>query len=379
MDYNKTEKSYLDYTNMCKMLIKNTFFTSNDLDYIDISDDNLSIDDIVKKHRLKMIDIKLEHTMRMIEQVINMNNTLGLKVELGLVLKVAVLYHDIGRMRQSTWSNTFNDNIYIRLNKPFKNHSEDGYNIFINNDFNVDKNYIPIIASSILNHQDLHNKPKLNYKYTGNLSNINIDDIVTGNIELNDGEWQIVSLITQLVADIDKSDILYQHLSDDFKMIREYVYDNSKDTLDNISIKWDVSKKEIIEYNKINESSYEPRRIKIPIKNMPISKLEPPPYMKEMFYNNTWPELRILIQDENWNFISILWWRLSHFLNEISFTSTLINIEETKLLEKIYQKIPTRLRPLVDEVFEYSKKVLVEERIKENKGKIYLKKNQSNK
>ena len=182
MDYNKTEKSYLDYTNMCKMLIKNTFFTSNDLDYIDISDDNLSIDDIVKKHRLKMIDIKLEHTMRMIEQVINMNNNLGLKVELGLVLKVAVLYHDIGRMRQSTWSNTFNDNIYIRLNKPFKNHSEDGYNIFINNDFNVDKNYIPIIASSILNHQDLHNKPKLNYKYTGHLSNINIDDIVTGNI-----------------------------------------------------------------------------------------------------------------------------------------------------------------------------------------------------
>lgn len=374
MDYNKTEKSYLDYINMCKMLIKNTFFTSDDLDYIDISDDNLSIDDIVKKHRLKMIDIKLEHTMRMIEQVINMNNTLGLKVELGLVLKVAVLYHDIGRMRQSTWSNTFNDNIYIRLNKPFKNHSEDGYNIFMNNDFNVDKKYVPVIASSILNHQDLHNKPKLNYRYTGNLSDINIFDIVTGNIELNDGEWQIVSLITQLVADIDKCDILYQHLSDDFKMIREYVYDNSRDTLDNISIKWDVSKKEIIEYNKINESSYEPRRIKIPIKNMPISKLEPPYYMKDMFYNNSWPELRILIQDENWNFISILWWRLSHFLNEISFTSTLINIEETKLLEKIYQKIPTRLKPLVDEVFEYSKKVLVEDRIKENKGKIYLKK-----
>ena len=53
--------------------------------------------------------------------------------------------------------------------------------------------------------------------------------------------------------------------------------------------------------------------------------------MKEMFYNNSWPELKVLIQDENWNFICILWWRLSHFLNQISFSSTLINIEESKL------------------------------------------------
>ena len=374
MDYNKTYKSYIDYVNICRILIKNTFFTSDNLDYIDIKDDNLSIDTIVKQHRLKMIDIKLEHTMRMIEQVLNINETLGLKINLGLVLKVAVLYHDIGRMRQATWSNTFNDNIYIRMNKPFKNHSEDGYNIFINNDFNIDKKYIPIIANSILHHQDLHTKPKLNYKFTSNLEDINIDDIITGRIELNDSEWQIVSLITQLVADIDKSDILYQHLSDDFKMIREYIYDNSKDTLDNIALKWNVPKKEIIEYNKINENSYEPRRIKIPIKNMPIDKLAPPQYMKDMFYNNSWPELKILIQDENWNFISILWWRLSHFLNEISFTSTLVNIEESKLLDEIYNKIPVRLRPLVDEVFKYSKEVLVTKKIEDNKGLIYIKK-----
>ena len=32
----------------------------------------------------------------------------------------------------------------------------------------------------------------------------NIDDIVTGKFKLNDGEWEIASLIVQLVADIDK-------------------------------------------------------------------------------------------------------------------------------------------------------------------------------
>lgn len=373
MDYDKTYQSYMNYVNKCRNMIKKAFFTEEDAFRLDIKNDSLGIDEIVKKHRLKMIDIKLDHTMRMVEQVIKINENLGFKVDLALVVKVAVLYHDIGRMRQSTWCNTFGDSIYKIMNRPFNNHGEEGYDIFMNNDFEVEDRYIPIIGESILHHQDLHTQPKLNYRYNSSLKDINVNDIVTGNLELNSAEWQVVSLITQLVADIDKTDILYQHLSEDFDMIRDYVFDNSRDSLDNISKNWGVSKKEIVEYNKIDENKYEPRRIKIPIENMPIEKLEPPQYMKEMFYNNSWPELRVLIQDKNWNFICILWWRLSHFLNEISFSSTLINIEESKLLEQIYEKIPGRLRPLVDEAFEYAKEVFVNGRIKENKGNIYLK------
>ena len=98
MDYNRTYRSYMDYIDICRMIIKNSFFNKNDLDYIDINDEELSIDEVVKRHRLKMIDIKLDHTMRMIEQVINTNEILGFRTSLGLVLKVAVLYLDIGRM-----------------------------------------------------------------------------------------------------------------------------------------------------------------------------------------------------------------------------------------------------------------------------------------
>ena len=96
--------------------------------------------------------------------------------------------------------------------------------------------------------------------------------------------------------------------------------------------------------------------------------------MKKMFYDNSWPPLKELVTDNNWNFITILWWRLSHFLNAISFTSTLINIHENKLLEDIYNKIPDKIKPLVKEAFEYSKEVLVENKINKNKGNIYLKK-----
>ena len=365
----------MSYVNKCRNLIKATFFTYDDAHNLHFgSVENLEINDIVRNHRLKMIDIKLEHSMRMIEQIIKINNNLCFKLDLELVIKVATLYHDIGRISQATWCNTFSDDIYRKMNMSFANHGEEGYNIFLTNDFSIDDKYVPVVGEVILHHLDYDRIPNLNYRFEGNLSNINIDDILTGKFELNDLELQIVSLVVQLVADVDKIDILYQHLSDDFGMIRDYIYDYSKDTLDNISKKWCVSKEEIVRFNKIDESSYSPKVIKIPVLNMPLSKLEVPGYMKDMFYNDSWPELKLLIQDKNWNFITVLWWRISFFLNSIRFTSTLINIEESKLLEKIYIKIPDRFKVLVCDAFEYANNILVDDRIRKNKGKIYLKK-----
>ena len=112
MEYNGTYKSYMDYTNLCRTIIRNTLFTSDDTFNLNIVNDELGIGEIIKKHRLKMIDIKVDHTMRMVEQVVKINENLGLRINLGLVIKVATLYHDIGRMRQATWSNTFADSIY---------------------------------------------------------------------------------------------------------------------------------------------------------------------------------------------------------------------------------------------------------------------------
>lgn len=375
MEYNKTLGSFVNYTNKCREQIRQMLFSKEDAKGLNLSgkESESEIDEIVTKHRLKMIDIKLDHTMRMVEQVIKINEKLGIQIDLNLVIKVAVLYHDIGRMRQSTWCNSFADSNYISMNKSFSNHGEDGYDIFLNNNFNVDEKYVPVIGQTILHHQDVHTQPKLQFRYDGNLDKINIDDIITGKFELNEAEWQVTSLIVQLVADIDKTDILYQHLSEDFNMIRDYIDDKSMDTLDNIAAYWCVSKKEIIEYNNIDESRYEPQRIRIPIKNMDLNRLIVPSYMREMFYNNSWLELREMIKDRNWTFITILWWRLSHFLNQISFNSVLINIEESKLLDQIYEKIPDELKFLVEEAFAYARNELVENRIKDNSENIYLK------
>lgn len=371
MDYNSVYESFIQYTNRCRELIKSTFFTSKDTKYLKCEDES-RINEIVSNHRNKMIDIKLMHTMRMIEQIIKINEILGVRIDLNLVIKVAILYHDIGRFRQATWSNSFSDRIYEEENQPFINHGEDGYDIFMNEDFCVLEKYIPIIGQSILHHVDLRKEPRLHYRFKNDLNFINIDEIITGKKELTASEWQIASLIVQLVADVDKADILYQHLTDDFDMIRDYVTDNSGDSLDDIAKYWGVSKEEIIEYNQIDEDSYVRRTIKIPIRNMPIEKLEVKDYMKRMFYDNSWPDLKELIKDRHWNFVSILWWRISHFLNELTFTSTLINIEESNLLEEIYKKVPDRLKPLVSEAFQYAQEVLVKEKIDAFSNNIYL-------
>lgn len=373
MDYYESYKSFNDYVNKCRNIIRERVYTKNDAFNLNIVDDRLGISEIIKNHRLKMIDIKVNHTMRMIEHIVKINENLGLKVNLGLVTKIAILYHDIGRMRQATWSNTYADSIYKKLGSKFNNHGEDGYDIFLKNDFDVDEKYIPVIGQTILHHQDVKSQPKLQYRYDKDLREINIDDIVTGKFELNESEWEITSLIVQLVADIDRADILYQHLSDDFNMIRDYVTDNSMESLDEISLYWCVPKDEIIKYNGIDEATYEPQSIRIPIKNMDLNRLIVPSYMREMFYNDSWLDLRELIKDRNWNFITILWWRLSHFLNQISFNSVLVTLEESNLLEQIYEKVPDELKFLVEEAFAYARNELIERRIKENVGNIYIK------
>ena len=373
MEYNKTYNSFIEYIDKCRFIINNSIFNTLDIDYLEY-DYKISIDNFIKKHRLKMIDIKLEHTNRMLEQIVNINNKLELKPNLDLLIKIAILYHDIGRFSQATWCNTFSDSIYKKKKSIFDNHSEEGYYIFLNNDFNIFEKYIPIISNSILYHQFHHISDKLNYKFNTNLNNINIDNIITGSYFFNEKEWQVASLIVQLVADLDKIDILYQHLTSDFKMIREYVYDTSYNSIEQLAKKWGITPKEIIEYNNLEDKNYEGIKIKIPIVNVSIDKLRIPNYMKEMFYNNNWKELDVLIKDNNWNFITILWWRLSHFLNKIEFVETLVNVYDNNLLEKIYHNIPVRLRPLFEEAFNYSKEVLIEDKIKENKGRIYIKK-----
>jgi len=373
MEYNVVEEKFKLYIEKCRQILKDKLLNRKNI-YKMKEDKEENIDLNTYNSRINMINIKIDHTMRMIEKVIRTNELLNLKFDFQLVIKVAVLYHDIGRFRQATWSDSFSDDEYANKNFPFINHGYDGYDIFLNEDFAVDEQYIPIIGESIKHHVNIETAEHLHYRYDTDVAKININDIVTGKLNLTEAECHAASLITQLVSDIDKIDILYQYLTPNCDFIRDYLVDKSNDTLDNIAKKWGIDKKEIIEYNQIDEPIYKPKAIRIPIQNVEISKLEIPDYMKEMFYNNTWPELNDLKKDPNWNFITVLWWRLSHFLNNINFNSILITAEEMNLIESIEKTIPEKLKPVFKEAFEYTEEVLIRKTIKNNQDGIYIKK-----
>ena len=78
MEYNKTLNSFVNYTNKCREKIREMLFTKEDAKGLNLTgkESNSEINEIITKHRLKMIDIKLDHTMRMVEQVIKINENI---------------------------------------------------------------------------------------------------------------------------------------------------------------------------------------------------------------------------------------------------------------------------------------------------------------
>src|SRR5574344_2024168 len=114
------------------------------------------------------------------------------------------------------------------------------------------------------------------------------------------------------------------------------------------------------------------KTIKIPSLNVLPSKLTVPIDIQKRFFNNEDMDLKELQNRRDWTFITGMWWRLDHFLNSINFTSNLEIVEENKLLESIFATYPDKYKPLVEPAFIYAKEELLNKRIIENHGQIYV-------
>lgn len=403
MNYNESKIKFDAYVEQCRQDIIKQFFI-NEADFLqsnnlntenNIIDLSLTPEENKKRNavnkRLNMIRIKLDHTMRMVEEIIRINEEMGIKLDFQLVMKLAILYHDIGRFEQATWSDTYVDNAYTNNNKKYngnevQDHGQAGKYIFLNNDFAVSEQYKPAIGESIFFHQNPENSSKLQYRYDSlsEIRGLDINDILTGKHDLNESEWHIVALITQLVADIDKTDILYQYLTNDISVFNNYTIDSTQRTLDEISKDWNVSKEEILEFNECEETDYNKKikkQILIPIKTLNLSQLEVSNEFRNMFYEfcetdnqelkKTWGDLQKLRNiHTKWSFVYALWWRVARFIKDINFYSVLVGIEECKLLEQIYEQMPEEYRPLIKEPIEYALTKLIPEK-KDNKQGLY--------
>lgn len=385
-DYENAKNGFDNYVEECKNRIKDTFFKDEYLLSLKSLRDNLvnsgkvnkdiSIEEAIKFERLQMIEVKVNHTMRVVEDVIRISEKLGTNIDFTNILKISALLHDIGRFDQATWNNNFSDSCY-KSTKGINSHAHAGYHILFNNNriesFRINKKFYPAVGSVIYNHGNAILTGDLALK----LNSINELDVnkLTGYYNLNDSEKIIIAALVQMVRDVDMLDILYQNLTGELPVVRDIMTFNVSDnTIIDIAKYWEIDYEYLLEYNsiEINHTS-KTRTINVPVDKINPKKLIVPKDIQERFFRNEFIDLKELNARKDWSFITGMWWRLNHFLNNISFTSNLELVQEKELLDKIYNKYPEEYKPLVKDAFEFASEYLLNKRIKENKNKIYTK------
>ena len=382
--YEENEQKLKEYIEKCRERIKNTFFDDEELKTLEpIKSEmvakgeiypNTELTEAIKKHRNQMIDIKLNHTMRVVSDVSKMAEKIGTNIDFNKVLKVSALLHDIARFDQATWTDSFNDRNCKQFDGMY--HAEYGYHLLYVNDkfkkFSVPNQYKFAISQVVKYHQVPVLTGDLSLTFS-NANELNVKEYLTGNENLNNEEKVIIAALVQMVKDVDMLDILYQHLTCEFPVTRNsIIYDINGDTIEEISKHFDISKEEIKTFNGLNSDDLSDRKsISIPVANVNPIKLKVPKDIQDRFFANEDMDLKELQSRQDWTFITGMWWRLNHFLNNINFVSNLEVVQENNLLEQIYNTYPDKYKPLVYDAFVFAKEELLEKAIKNNAGQIY--------
>lgn len=362
INFNETKKYFDDYINCTYLEIKEKYF------------DIESEDDLARYNlRNAMIKQKYDHTMRVVENISKMAKKIGQSINFLELTKVVGLFHDIGRFEQALYNDTYVDSVVYKNHPTIKNHAEEG-ELFLNQTgfktFYTPKIYQPAISKSVGLHQMPVLPKEFNYKVDKNFGKINPDTVLTGTYNFNELEQQIISLLLQMVRDIDKIDILYQRANGEIKAIPEIlkVKNIGKDNVKNL---WGLSLKDLKELN-TNDELDNSSLIKLYSKSIPVEKLYIPEEIKRMIYAGENISLSELQNRDDYSFITAVWWSLYTFLSDINFVSNLEVIEENNLLKQIYDQYPAEYRPVINEIFIYAKYTLINERIKKNKDNLYL-------
>lgn len=326
-------------------------------------------------HRNEMIKQKYNHTMRVVENIAKMAQKMGQSINFLELTKTVGLLHDVGRFEQALYSDTYADYLVYKDHPTIKNHGEEGEQFLKSGGFKIFETpeiYQPAIAKSVGLHQANELPQIFDHKVDVHFGKIDPDKVLTGTYNFNEFEQKIVSLLLQMVRDIDKIDILYQRANGEIRPVPEII--NVKNIgKDNIMRIWGITIEDLKELNTLDEIE-NGERVKFYTKRVPIEKLFVNDEIKEMMYHGENIPLKGLQARSDYSFITALWWSIYTFLSDINFVSNLEVVEENNLLNQIYERYPEEYRPVIDEIFAYAKDILISEKIYENKDSLYVNK-----
>ncbi|MBQ9834328.1 MAG: HD domain-containing protein [Bacilli bacterium] len=321
LDYNYVENKFNNYVSSC-------FQQARDFcGYSEINKKNACL----YEKKISLMSSSFQHSLRVVRGLLELSRMLKIPEYNKDLIKTIGLIHDYGRYKQAIIHTSFNDH-KVFANKSFKNHAEYGFVLLEEQHgfqrLGIEEKYHPVIGTCIA----FHHKEEMPSIFTNEvvslLQNKDFEKIIKGSYDFTQEEINLITLLLQMLTDIDRIDNLYQFAIKQRKYIK-------------------INKISDIESLKVNIEFKE----KIFVDDMTLDQLK---------------------NYENYNFIYNLWWSITKLLRNLNFTASIQIIESQKILDKIYEQYPSNFHPIINEIFTFAESKLIEEKIKENKNSIYI-------
>lgn len=340
----------------------------------------------IANHKMELIQNKINHTLRTVKDIAKVATNMNMNVDFVSIVKYTALLHDYGRFEQACRYNHYVDTAFSEdkftvvkngITLPVKNHAQFGYKRLFNENqisknFEIESNLYNIIGESVFYHGDPYIPDHLIGDVENSITSGYLNKINYYQKNLNESEKILATTVLMLMQDVDKIDILFQSTFGEIPVVRDFVcVSETSKGINYLVDKYGVSKEEIIETNKLlSDNIKECEYIKIPLKNANLEALRIPDDIREKLLNQEHIPLYELTSRKEHNFIAAMWWKLSEFVNNMHFTSTLEVMKNKGLLDDIYDAYPDEYKFLVEEIFDFVKTVLIEQKLKESGDKI---------
>ena len=332
-------------------------------------------DELTIKYVEDILDQKLNHTKRVVAYVTNLTQIINMHVNYEKIAQVCGLFHDIGRFNQGLKFRSYNDSeTFLRG----QNHGDYGYELITTSpeevgifDQLVDRKSRHAVATTVKLHQRGTLPVEFNQHLSDTIRQTDPETVLSGSYEFNDLEKMVVSALLQMVRDADRIDILWQRATGDIVAVKDQVFLKNTGNVPDMAKRWGVSK-EIILANNDQERLTSKSHIIIPRRDIPVEKLFVSSKLLERIKRLKNIDLRSLQQEDDYTFITALWWSIYTFLKDMNFVGNLKQVKERELLEQIYNQYPIEYRPLLDEIFKFAREVLIEEQLASSQDDLYV-------
>ncbi len=416
MDLEKITEEFYEYVQFCKDAIeslrespllqgeiKEVSSFKAEMIFKGLDQNTKDVEVLIAK-RNELIAIKVNHTRRVINDILKVAEKIGLKADFKKVLEITAMLHDLGRFEYATWNNSFGENYssqilsrmyftgdrFEELLRPMsvRNHSEAGFELIMHRgkikSLLDNYEFAKVIGQAILHHQDhilegefAVSKNRLDEK----LMHANLSELLQKTTAFNEAEVQIYAVLTQLIKDVDCLDILYQHLTGEYPVIRPVVYFNKdirdkngnvigRNSLSTFASDYGFTVEQVAEFNGLTKEEAEKKeKLALPTYDLETKKfiIDPskfvmPEDLKEKFFRLERMDLQELNKRLDYNPVVSRWWELLQFLGNIHFTSNLEVIRESGLLDQVYNEFPEEIKPNVKEAYDFAKEYLLKNR-----------------